>query len=344
MTQVQAAGSRGARARRPIELMAVGDVAEDLFVRLDDGVARAGAGRRELVLPLGAKVPVGVPVLVPAGGNAANVAVAAARLGLSAALVSYVGGDAAGREVLAGLHHEGVDTRFCRVEPDAATNRNVVLWCSEDRTILVHHETYEYHWPHLRPAEVPRWLYVTSVGAGALDYHDQLADWLEGEPAVRLAFQPGTFQIAAGASRLARLYKRAEVVICNRDEAAVIGGGARDDVASLLEGLRRLGARIAVVTDGQAGAHASDDERRLFVPAFATDEPPLERTGAGDAFAATLVSGLAKGLCLEEALSQAPVNAANVVAHLGAQAGLLDDVELRRRLRRAPGSYVVSEA
>lgn len=344
MGQGQQEQARSARVARAIELMTVGDVAEDLFVRLDDDLVRVGAKGRELVLPLGAKVPVGAPVLVPAGGNAANVAVATSRLGLVSALVSYVGGDGTGREVLAGLHRERVDTRFTRVEPDAATNRNVVLWCREDRTILVHHESYEYHWAHLRPAERPRWLYLTSIGAGALHYHDQIAEWLESEPGIRLAFQPGTFQIAAGSARLAKLYARAEVVICNREEAAIIGGGDRDDVASLLDGLRALGAHIAVVTDGPAGAFARDDERLLYVPAFPTERPPLERTGAGDAFSATLVAALVQGLSLEEALSRAPVNAASVVEHLGAQHGLLEEGELLARLKGAPGGYVVSEA
>lgn len=324
-----------------IEVMVVGDVAADVFVHLADDLVSYEHGHRALMLSLGAKIPVAAPVVVPAGGNAANVAVAAARLGVAAALVSYVGGDGTGREVLAGLHDQGVDTRFVRVEPEVPTNRNVVLWCRDDRTILVHHERYAYHWPHLRPREVPAWLYLTSLGAHAHEYHDQLADWLDEESGVRLALQPGTFQIAAGAQRLARLYRRAAVVLCNREEAAMIGGGDPGDAASLLSGVHALGAGVVVVTDGSAGAYASDGEHRFFVPSYPTAGAPLERTGAGDAFAATAVAALARGVPLEEALAWAPVNAASVVEHLGAQAGLLEEKALRARLEAAPPDYRV---
>lgn len=335
-------GSNGPGSKR-LDAMAVGDATTDVFIRLlqarveldPDGVSR------RLVVPFGGKVPFEHAETVPAGGNAANAAVGFARLGLATALVSYVGGDNIGREVLAALHHEGVDARFVRIDPDTPTNRNFVLWYGDDRTILVHHERYDYHWPHLRPAEVPRWLYLSSVGEHALDYHDQLADWLVAEPDVRFAFQPGTFQLAAGATRLARLYRRADVLLCNRQEAARIGGAGCADLAALVSSLHALGPATVVVTDGGAGAYASAGGQRLFVPAFPDAAAPLDRTGAGDAFSSTLVAGLARGLPLEEALAWAPVNAMSVVQHVGTQAGLLEEQALRHLLEDAPASYRV---
>ena len=57
-----------------------------------------------------------------------------------------------------------------------------------------------------------------------------------------------------------------------------------------------------------------------------------DRTGAGDAFAATLVAGLVSGLTLRQAMVRAPVNSMRVVQHVGSQAGLLDDVTLEALL------------
>src|SRR3712207_6656680 len=51
------------------------------------------------------------------GGSAANVSVAAARLGHSAALVTGVGDDPFGRFVRRSLRELGVDDRFVVVEP-----------------------------------------------------------------------------------------------------------------------------------------------------------------------------------------------------------------------------------
>ena len=79
---------------------------------------------------------------------------------------------------------------------------------------------YCYHWPHLSQNEVPRWLYFSSVSEHAIAFHDQVSDWLDDNPTVKLAkFQPGTYQLAAGIERLKRVYDRTEVLVLNREEA-----------------------------------------------------------------------------------------------------------------------------
>src|SRR5690554_8059913 len=96
------------------------------------------------------------------------------------------------------LHKNKVDTRFVHVNPDKKSNYHYVLWYKEERTILIKHEEYDYHWPHLKPNEIPKWIYFSSISKNALGFHDELVEWLNEHPDVRLAFQPGTFQIDAG--------------------------------------------------------------------------------------------------------------------------------------------------
>jgi ribokinase len=104
-----------------------------------------------------------------------------------------------------------------------------------------------------------------------------------------------------------------------------------------------LGPRLVVVTDGPDGAYAYDGAQRLRAPSYPDPSPPMERTGAGDAFSSTLLAALAKGHTLVEALQWAPVNAMRVVQQVGAQSGLLDDQALLLALKAAPESYAVSE-
>ena len=96
-----------------------------------------------------------------------------------------------------------------------------------------------------------------------------------------------------------------------------------------------------VVTDGPAGAYASDGRHRFRVPAYPDPAPPKERTGAGDAFASTLVAALSKGLPLDEALAWAPINAMHVVQEVGSQTGLLQEEALLRWLKDAPAAFRV---
>lgn len=331
-----------AKTDAKIDVLSIGDIVTDAFIELADDEAWTYVdehGRKVLAMEFGTKVPYDAALVVQAVGNAANAAVAFARIGLTSGFVTNVGEDKEGRDMITALHKEKIDTRFVRVNPDKKSNYHYVLRYGAERTILIKHEEYDYHWPHLRPAETPKWVYFSSISEHAMPYHDQVADWLEDNPEVKLAFQPGTFQMEAGAERLKRLYARTEVLILNREEAVTVGGGNHDDVHDLINRLHDLGCKIVVVTDGPNGAYASDGPNRYRMPLYPDPAEPVDRTGAGDSFASTFVAALIKGNNLEGALQWAPINSMSVVQKVGAQAGLLTEKELEEFLRDSPEWY-----
>ena len=272
-------------------------------------------------------------------GNAANAAVALAKLGFRTGLVSNVGGDDWGRDILRALDKAEVDTRFVHINRRKKSNYHYVLWYKEERTILIRHEAYDYRWPHFRKNDIPEWIYFSSVSQHALDYHDDLAEWLEAHPEVKMAFQPGTFQIEAGTGRLKKIYQRAAVLSVNREEAAEISGGDLQNIHELLDKLHDLGPKVVLISDGHNGAYASDGVNRYKMPIYPDPKPPFERTGAGDAFSSTFVAALAKGADIQGALLWAPISAMSVVQKIGAQAGLLSEREIEHYLRIAPEDY-----
>ncbi len=142
---------------------------------------------------------------------------------------------------------------------------------------------------------------------------------------------------------MAKLYKRAEIVVMNREEAVDVTGRSYDVVRQLAEGLHALGPKYVVITDGPNGSYASHDGKLMTIPNYPDPAPPLDRTGAGDAFASTVVAALALGESFETALTWAPINSMNVVQKLGAQAGLLQQKELKQYLVSAPANYKVEE-
>ena len=324
------------------DVISVGDVVTDDFIKLLDNEAHVFTdekGTQMLAMEFGTKLPFDHRQVIEGVGNAANAAVAFARLGLKTGFVTNVGGDQYGRDIITSLNNNGVDHRFVRINPDKKSNYHFVLCYKEERTILIKHEEYDYHWPHLRPNESPRWLYFSSISEHAIPYHDQVANWLGENPNVKLAFQPGTFQMEAGTEHLRRIYQRTEVLVLNREEAVTVGGGKHDDINDLISHLHALGPKIVIVTDGPQGAYASDGVNRFSMPLYPDIAPPVERTGAGDAFASTLVAALAKGLSLEDALRWAPINSMTVVQKVGAQEGLLSEKALLEWLNRAPQDY-----
>lgn len=328
------------------DVVSVGDVSMDVFIHVpaaDAEVIGSGSDRR-LALPYGAKVLCEQGTTVAAGGDAANAAVAFARLGLRVAISAFFAHDQYGRELLTNFRTEGIDTHLVHVDAPSETNRNFVLWYGADATILVRHQQFNYHWPAMRPSDVPSWIYLTSVAPNNLEYEGQIVEWLEANPAVRLAFRPGTAQLEAGAERLAPLLRRSEIVIVDELGAASLAPKPSKDQYNLLGELKTLGLERVVITRSGGGAVAADAAHRYTVPAYPDTSPPYEHTGADDAFAATVVAGLIAGLPFNRALLQGSVNAMSVKHEIGAQAGLLHGDDLAKYLEEAPSSFAVEVA
>lgn len=323
------------------DVLSVGDVVTDAFIKLLDDRAQVQETEHGplLAMPFATKIPYDHVEVVHAVGNAPNASVNFAKLGLKSGMVANVGSDSAGRDIIHTLEKAGVDTRYVHINAHKNSNYHYVLWYKDERTILIKHEEYDYHWPHLRTKEIPKWIYFSSISKNAMEFHDDLADWLEKHPEVKLAFQPGTFQMEAGTERLKRVYACSELVALNREEAAYVTGGNHEDINDLLDRLHALGPKIAVISDGPAGSYASDGTNRFKMPIYPDAKPPIDRTGAGDAFTSTFVAAIIMGNTVDGALQWAPISSMNVVQHVGAQAGLLDEKELAAYLQKAPKSY-----
>jgi ribokinase len=143
--------------------------------------------------------------------------------------------------------------------------------------------------------------------------------------------------------RLKRLYQRAEVVALNREEASDVFNANHEDIHDQLNKMHEAGIKIALVTDGPNGAYASDGKKRWSMPLYPDPAPPMDRTGANDAFASTFTAALMKGADVPSALLWAPINSMNVVQHVGAQEGLLTEDQLDYYLRNAPKNYFARE-
>ena len=332
--------------QQKLDVIAIGDVVIDAFIKLIDDQAwvEDRDGKKVLCMDFGTKLPFDHDQVINAVGNAANAAVSFSRLGLKTGYVANIGDDQRGVDIARALKAEGVDTRFIHENPGKASNYHYVLWYKEERTILIKHEEYDYHWPRFRPNDVPRWVYFSSISEKAIDhYHDDVVEWLEDNPEVKLAFQPGTFQMEAGIDKLRKLYARSDVVALNREEASMVFNGNHEDVHDLLNKMHEVGIKIALVTDGPNGAYASDGNKRWSMPLYPDPAPPVDRTGAGDSFASTFTAALMKGADVPSALLWAPINSMNVVQHVGAQEGLLSEDQVDYYLRNAPKDYHPTE-
>jgi len=321
-------------------ILCIGDIISGSFITLDEGfveVATDDKGYKRLSFELGAKLPYKQLDVVKAVECAPNAAVSMARLGLNVSLMSWLGDDEVGREAIGYLKEQGVDTEDLVVEPGMGSNYHFYLRYGADRTKLQKFEDYSYQWRE--PAQKPDWIYLGVLGEKTWPLHEAILNYLSANPDIKLAFQPGMYHLIWGAEKMAPFYRQAEIVVLNREEAARVTGRDLKDIEGLLQGMHDLGVKTIVITDGPEGAYASDGQQKLFMPIYPDIEPPIDRTGAGDAFASTLTAVLARGGSLETALTWAPINSMHVSLFLGAQKGLLTEEKLKEFLGRAPEDY-----
>lgn len=328
-----------------IDFLAIGDIVIDAFIRLKDAHVhcKIDTDACELCLRFGDKVPYESVTVVPAVGNSGNAAVCAARLGLRSAHVTNIGDDKHGEDCLNSLKNDKVITDYVTIEKGKNTNYHYVLWYDIDRTILIKHTEFNYKFPLLGDVA---WIYLSSLAENSLPYHQEISEYLKNHPNTKLAFQPGTFQIKFGIEKLKDIYKKTEIFFCNVEEAEIIlaknisnSSDRNEVVLELSKGIHALGPKIVVLSDGPNGAYLYLNEELWHIPVYPDIAPPLDRTGAGDAFSSTFTAALALGISPLQAFAWGPINSMSVVQKIGAQKGLLTREKLEEYLKNAPANY-----
>ena len=259
------------------------------------------------------------------GGSAANVAVAAARLGHTPALITGVGDDPFGRFVRRALRELGVQDRFVVVDPDHPTPVTFCEIFPPDDFPL-----YFYRRPvapdlQLRPDDLDldavrgAQLYWTTV-TGLSEEPSRAAHHAAWEARGRrrhtvldLDYRPMFWSSAEEASTQVRAaLPHVTVAVGNREECEVAVGETDPDRAA--DALLEAGVELAVVKQGPRGVLGKSRTERVVVPPTPVDV--VNGLGAGDAFGGSLVHGLLTGLTLEQVLRNANAAGAIVASRL----------------------------
>lgn len=317
-----------------IELLSIGDVTMDVFLdpAEHDEFCNVETKDQYICFSYGDKIPV-KHIEYSIGGNAANNAVGVSRLGINAGIVTTLGNDATGNEVYAMLEAESVDMTYAAKQENAGSNYSTIISYGGERTIFTYHAPRTYQFPFdMHPAP---WVYLTSMGESFQPFYNQFAVWLERHPDVKLAFNPGSWQLRVARAVIEPILSKTYIVYLNRKEAEMMTGmqNTKDKEKELLVEMSKLGPKTVIITDGAGGSYVYDGEHYYHAGILPIDSH--ERTGAGDAFGAGCVAALIKNKPWEEALLWGTVNSASVIGYTGAQKGLLQESEIDTWLARA---------
>jgi len=304
-----------------VRICALGAASQDVFLSGKGVRAQLDPQTNEYVeeFKLGAKLNIDA-VTVTTGGGATNAAVTFARQGHGSHFIGRVGNDVPAQLVEHALDEEHIDTSMMIRDHKAGTQYSTILLAdSGERTILIYRGAAQNHQvADYENIDFSRydWLYVSSFG-GAMDALNTIFTKAHAA-GVKIAFNPGQAELDQ-ADKLRGLLEDVDVLLVNKDEAALIVSGVTSE--ELIRHLHNY-VPVAVVSDGPNGVVASD--RKTIVSAgMYEDVPVTDRTGAGDAFGSGFVSDWAQGKSLKEAVIFASANSTSVVTMIGAKAGIL---------------------
>jgi 2-dehydro-3-deoxygluconokinase len=276
------------------------------------------------------------------GGDTSNCVIAAARQGARCAYVTQVGDDAFGAELLALWRREAVDTQGVRTVEGAPTGLYFVSHGAHG-----HEFSYRRHdsaATRMTPAGLPRaliadakWLHVSGISLAIGE--SARATALQ---AMALARAGGT-QVSFDLNHRPRLWSRelalrttlqalraTDLFLPSVDEIELLAGIGQP--REVIRWAHEHGARRVALKLGARGALVSDGSTVEEVAPFAVS--PCDATGAGDCFAGTLLTRLARGDTLAQAARVANVAAALSTQAFGAIDGLPRENQVLQALQR----------
>ena len=263
-------------------------------------------------------------------GAEANVAVAVTRLGLSASLISRVGTDQLGKNILSSLKSEGVHVDGVKTvdsyTPALVRNRGqenpidvtYLRRSSAGSTISVE---------DIEEQEIAssRWLHVTGISvaisessASAVSKAMELARNNEIPISFDINLRRKLWSESDASKALRSLIHDVELVVGGVDEYAVVWGST--DPEENLRLASAAGAKTAIMTAGDQKMRIIHDGERFDVTPEVVET--VDPVGSGDAFVGGTIAGILGGLQIREAILQGSKCGALVASQLGDWTGL----------------------
>ena len=259
------------------------------------------------------------------GGSATNVSIAAARHGLTSAIITRTGNDPFGKYIHKELKRLGVDDRYVTTVPDLLTP---VVFCEifpPDNFPLYFYRkpkapylvinTDELDLEAISTAKI-YWSTLTGLSeepSRSAHYAAWKARGKKKHTVLDLDYRPMFWQNPAQATeQIAQALPYVTVAVGNKEECEVAVGETIPERAA--DALLDRGVELAIVKQGPKGVMAKTRDEMVEVAPHQVEV--LNGLGAGDGFGGALCYGLLNGLSLEEMLRFANIAGAIVATRL----------------------------
>lgn len=304
-----------------------GDLIADLSVRISEFPVKAQDLKPISYLEIGP-------------GGATNIAIMAARFGLTVGCMGEVGRDSFGELVLRGLTREGIDTKNVIVTDESKTPVAGVLvdknrepaYLGYPGNLTVHQFAEVWRNP-VETAEAlfaDGWVEIPQMPQMILDAFQTARD-----AGVPRFFDPGPGNPALDLEWHVRAAALSTVLLVNEPEAQRLA-----DVTDAFQAARKLlrnGAELVVLKRGADGLALLTKDAEQAIGGFKVE--PRDFTGAGDSVTGSVLYSRLNGLDLKQMGTLANATGATKVQKLGTGHNMPTPEEIRGTLRKHASDY-----
>ena len=228
------------------------------------------------------------------GGQAANTAVALARMGFKCGFIGKVGNDELGDLLLQSM--ENVDKSHIQREGNSGTCLCILDQSGERANIVFPgcNDTLSINESDIDYVKSGRFLHITSFcSEDILHLQEKLLDQDLGD--TKVTFDPGEIYSRLGIDRLCGILRRTNILFATSKEVELITG------KEYHKGIKEIidcGTEIVACKMSEHGSMIVTREDDIIIPVTRV-EKVVDKTGAGDVYAAGFIAGMLSGLPLE---------------------------------------------
>ncbi|MBU8906214.1 sugar kinase [Desertibacillus haloalkaliphilus] len=266
------------------------------------------------------------------GGAESNVAIGLARLGHSVRWFSKLGDDPFGRYIHKVIRGEGVDTSTCLFTTQASTglifkeqlspeDMNVYYYRKGSAASIINPNDLDED--SVANAKI---LHLTGITAALSDscYETIMkAVNVAKENGVMIVFDPNVrFKLwteEKAKKILGEIASHADVILPGLDEGQFMTG--KNEVEDVAATLDVTGDKTIIIKLGSQGAYVHTSDEKAYVEGFPVEQV-VDPVGAGDGFAAGVISGILRQESLQQVVKRANAIGAMVVRMKGDFEGL----------------------
>ena len=271
-------------------------------------------------------------------GAESNTLIALSKLGYQTGWVSRLGKDELGERILSSIKGEGIDVRHVIFDDNAPTGLFLKQKTNEMNSKVFYYRqgsAASFMNPHDMNEEYissAKYLYVTGITPALSDScHEAVFQAMKAakKNGVKIVFDPNLrktlWDESAARQTLIKMATYADIVLPVMNEGQFLF--EKDNPEDIASAFHQLGAELVVIKLGEEGAYYSTKNESAYVEGFKVARV-IDPVGAGDGFAAGILSGLIDKSSLKETVRRGCAIGAMVVTVEGDIEGLPDKKEL----------------